>query len=281
MDQVVFEGKRAILNTLPGGPGTQAYAQGEKTVAEVTQAIGRAGHTLLPWSLGLAPVGLPLRAVYSRNGQLVFLVECAPGLYTMPWIDESRKKQGYRDVQIAVPYTVFFIGTTHGGNLLNSSVYFRTAPLTASDFSDPLCDPHFLNCSVRAYGVYCWICYVRMRAHPEPGESLLEFVAACVKYFWDAPFNRSSEQNEGQSFFGKGCGVGKPATPIPDARVRSIEAWEAASAADPRFALTVPWTPAGRTVADVFRELTRETDMPWPFTSAGDLGNLIVQKRRK
>ena len=279
MHQIRLLEKRATVSLLTGGARQRVYPQGSKPIETLTRALGEQGHTLLPWSLGLAPRGLGLRAVYSRSGRYVFLVECEPGLRTIPWVvtggDEEERK--YRDVQVSVPYTEFFFAVTHTGNLCPSSVYMRTAPVKKADFSDPLDEPHFLNCSVESYGVFCWICSQFMRGCPQKGESLLEYVAACVDYFWQAPFNDSSERHEGQSFFGRGCGTGeKHVRRLPDERVTSLEAWEVASAADPYMALTVRWNPAGRTVADTFQELTGGKGDAWPYRDAQSVANLIV-----
>lgn len=276
MMQVVLEGPRAISNLLLGGPGGQAVFQDERTVESLTRGIALRASIVSSWSIGLAPVGLPLRAMFGRNGKTVYLVEYPPGTRNVPWITRgSRSDFGagtqYEHVTIAFPYVVFFITITSAGTLSTSSVYFRTTPLTKADYSDELCDCHFLNCSVNAYGVYCWICSQKMQTSMEPGQSVLEYVAALLNYFWFSAFNRSSERHEGQSFFGKGS-AGK--RPIPDARIRTIEAWIAASREDPAFVLEVPWNPSGRTVQHVFEELTGPEQV-WPFVDAGSVANLI------
>jgi len=281
-DQVVLKGTKAVLTTVLGGSGEKAVHQGEVTVAAWSRELAECGARLLPWTFGLVPVGLPLRAVYAANERVVFLVEYPPGLRTMPWIREDSKKQWgpgttYRDVTIALPYVLFFITLTWEGALLPSSVYFRTGPLTHSGFGDALLDCHFLNCSANARGIYCWICSQHMRSSAGLGESLPAFVAASIENFWLAASNLSSEYHEGSSLFGKGSGG---AHAIPDPRVHTVRAWEEASAKDYQCALQVPWNPAGRTVRDVFDELTHSDD-PWPFQNATALGNLILAPAAK
>lgn len=276
-DQVVLEGKRAISNILLGGPGGETVFQGEVTIEKWSRALVESGARILPWTLGLVPVNLPFRAVYRANDRFVFLVEYPPGVRTMSWIREDSKTRWgegteYRDVTIALPYVLFCIATTWKGVLLPSSVYFRTQPLTKGDYSDELFDCHFLNCSVNFQGVYCWICSQHMRRVPEAGESLLAFVAATIENFWLSASNLSSEDNEGQSFFGKGSGG---AHAVPDARVHTVQAWEKASSVDPRFVLDVPWNSAGRTVQEMFCELTK-WDGSWPFKDSTRLGNIIL-----
>lgn len=284
IDQVVLEEGRAILNTLAGGPSGKATCQGEKPIADWSLAIGRRGASLLPRTIGLIPADLPLRTIHMANGRLVFLVEYPPGSRTVRWLNDGTLAQlGIRskccDVTIALPFVLFFITTTWEGTLHNSSVYFRTEPLKQLDYTDALLDCHFLNCSPNSYGAYCWICSQYMFREPASGQSLVEFVASCIDYFWFSAFNLSSEAHEGQSFFGKGCGT-KGETPIPDPRVLSIRAWKEASRADSSFVLAVPWNPAGRTVMDVFTELTGGP-VRWPFETASHLGNLILSDRRK
>lgn len=281
-DQVVLEGDRAIANALVGGPGGRIDFKGERTVSELTRTIASRGMELLPWSLGLVPTNLPLRAVYNLNGWLVFLIEYPPGLRTMRWIrEDSPERWGsgatYRDVAIALPYVVFFVAVSWQGTLGNCSVYFRTEHVQRADFHDDLLDCHFLNCSVNAHGVYCWMCSQYMRRRCSPGESALDLVRESIDNFWFAGSNLSSEDHEGASFFGKGS-AGRHQ--IRDPRVLTIGAWEKVSVADAAFALDVPWNPAGRTVLDVFTELTGG-EQPWPFATASAVANLILTRRKK
>lgn len=278
--QVVLEGNQAIANLLLGGSGGTAVFQGERPLEDWSRAIAGEGASRLPWTIGLAPVGLPLRAIHHRNGRYVFLVEYPPQVRTMPWIrEDSPEPYGfeatYRDVSIALPYVVFFWAVTEQGCLSQSSVFFRTEPLARRDYQDALLDCHFLNCSAapRRTGVYCWICSQHMRSEMKSsGETPLEFVAGCTENFFFAASNLSSEHHEGNSFFGKGT---KGRAAISDNRVRTVRAWEEASREDPRFVLEVPWNPSGYTVARVFDELTGAQEEIWPFRSAGDLAARI------
>lgn len=284
LDRMVLEGEQATLYTILGGPEGSPIEQGRTTVEAWTRRFVEAARGIPARTLGLIPQSLPLRALHVENNRIIFLVEYAPGVRTVAWTRGTRQEPSpgtaAREATVALPYVLFFI-TVHGSAYLgNSSVYFRSAPLQAADFSDPLCDCHFFNCSPRAHKVYCWICTGNLPAVVAQGQSLPDFVASVIDAFWFTGFNYSSEMHEGNSFFGLGRKGGK--REIPDPRVQTIEAWEEATAADPRFALTVPWNPAGRTVRDVFYELaTVDGGDRWPFRTASDLGNFVMNQGEK
>jgi len=281
ISQVVLEETRARAYVLLGGTGGRAIFRGEKTVAAVTQELARRSARVLPWSTGLIPASMPLRAIHTANDRLVYLAEYPPGIRTMPWIRENSPVDfgpgaTYHDVTLSLPFVLFFVTVSSEGVLLPSSVYFRTEPLRNREWTDELFDCHFLNCSPDACGVYCWMCSQYMQSRAFPKQSLPEFVAATIERFWLAASNRSSERHEGQSFFGKG--TSRPYA-LRDYRVRSVCAWEQATRQHPLFALEVPWNPARRTVADVFCELTQWKGA-WPYTTSQSVSAFILSNTK-
>jgi hypothetical protein len=273
-DQVVLEEPdRVILNTLLGGPGGRPAFQGDTSVQAFVGEFRRRCLEQESLALGLTPPGMVVRTVHHRNGVIVFLVEVAPGQRTMQWLqDDSPADFGsratYHDVEIALPWQYFFIAMTPAGHLWQrSSVYFLTTPLRALD--EPLLEPHFFNCSVEAYGVYCWVCTQHFRREEKRKESHAAFAFAFIDQFFYGGFNASSEVHEGASFWGRNR------KRILDRRVRTTTAWEAASKNDPDFALSVPWMQAPRTAADVLREIT-EIETPWPPTTTTDIAGIVT-----
>jgi len=88
---------------------------------------------------------------------------------------------------------------------------------------------------------------------------------AAITFFWAAGFNLDVEDNA----FDRSRGA--------DARVASLEAWEAATAADPLFPLGVPWIPTGLTIRQAMEHL-----LPWargaaPVADAADLADVMYR----
>jgi hypothetical protein len=66
---------------------------------------------------------------------------------------------------------------------------------------------------------------------------------ALLACLYDAGFNYSSEHHEASSWWTESRGV--------DPRIADVEAWQAASTANPLFVLDLPWLPVGMSVAQV------------------------------
>ena len=63
-----------------------------------------------------------------------------------------------------------------------------------------------------------------------------------------------------------------------DTRIASVEAWEAATAADPLFVLQVPWIPAGLTLGEaVDRLIALRPQQAVRLTDASALGDLLYR----
>lgn len=272
VDQVVLEGSEAIQNLLIGGLKGRVEYQHRMSVQDFSAALVECCVAQKRFSLGLAPHGMLVRDVHQRNGMFVFLIEEPPGVRTLQWLQSDSPAQygpsaTYRNVSIALPWVYFFVTVSADGCLGDlNSVYFRNAALRS--LHDPLCEPHFYNCSVDAYGTYCWICTQYDQREKGAKQSFFEFVDGFIERFWCSGFNASSEAHEGASFWGKNRRL------IPDERVRTIEAWEQASACDSTFVLSVPWIRSGYTPLSVYYELTA-VGTPWRPASAREFATLI------
>lgn len=274
-DQVLLERRFAVLNSLVGGPGGKAYHQGTVELEAFYQSLVALSRAQLPESLGLAPSGFTVRDIHTHRGIYVFLVEQQPGPRLLKWISPTSKadfgdETTYCDVNVSLPWQYFFVAmTASGGHCGNNSVYFRSSPLQSLD--DELCEPHFLNCSVNAYGVSCWICQQGF-SWLMPDQPMLAKVAHFVDQFYFTGFNRSSEKHEGNSFFGKNCQC------IPDARVQTVGAWQQATQINPTFPLSVPWVRAGLSPRNIYDQLTQQ-GKSWQPTTASDFGKVITNIR--
>lgn len=266
IEQLVLEGDVAFFNLLYGGPGGRTECQERTSVAAFSQEFRQRCLLTQSWDLGLVPSGLAVRGVHHQNGIVVILIEVAPGPRTMQWLaDDSPARFGpsatYQDVHISLPWQYFFIAMTPEGRLCElSSVYFRNEQLKST--SDPLCECHFFNCSVDAYGAHCWICTGGLPNMKGRNQSCFDFAESVIEKFLFGGFNESSEHYEGNSFWGENR------TRISDRRLRTIAAWHAATKEDAHFATTVSWVPAPHTAQSVFMELTDDARRHVPRMTA-------------
>ena len=107
--------------------------------------------------------------------------------------------------------------------------------------------PNLRNCA-DLHGLNCWLCL----GHRDdmPTVSSLPWnrkVSDLIDAFWTRGFNKSPDVHQEMSYWTKMQKV--------DPQVRTIEAWEKATAKNPAFPLAVPWEPAHRTVQDVMKEM--------------------------
>lgn len=270
--QVVIEEGRVINNLLYGDKTRVVEYQNETTVPEFMAYCAHSLEGYEPRSLGITPNGMIVRDIYQRGNLMVFLVELAPGPRTMQWIrDDSPTEYGadstYRDITVALPWQYFFVTMDTDGSLHDKqSVFFRNEPLRS--LTDPLCDCHFYNCSIKSYNIYCWICVQTYDTYARAGCSFMERANEFVEWFWYSGFNRSSEHNEGKSFWGENR------KKIKDRRVQTIAAWETATKDNSRFALSVPWIDSGYTPQEVYAELTADARV-WQPTSSDDIAHIL------
>ncbi len=196
----------------------------EVPLRRLTEALAGPG----PWP-GILPPGA--RLALARGPSLVLAVEQAPQVRRVEWRPGTLKEGGGapRTVALATPYVVHLVRFYRDG-FEEMRVYYRTAPLLGED--DPLNLPNLWN--VQAAESPLARCRACLRGRPAleglaPGAQ----AAAAIEFFWSAGFNLDIEDNG----FERGRAL--------DARVASLDAWEAATAADPLFVLRIPWTPSG------------------------------------
>jgi hypothetical protein len=117
----------------------------------------------------------------------------------------------------------------------DNECYFRVDPLTSVD--NELLFPALLNVSkfpsTAGARALTWICtqhldYGEVHERPELTR-YRDAVAALWHCIIGTGFNRSSEMNEGASWYGESCKV--------DKRIATIEDWEKATKVDPLVAL--------------------------------------------
>jgi len=156
-------------------------------------------------------------------------------------------------------------------------VFYRSEPVRKLNGSGgALFWPNLLNVSPHSNDCTSWFC-TQYLGREQMGRGIEAGLHAVVNHLWGGSFNLSSEHHEGQSAFGKAVQDGLP----PE--VTDLDQWEAASRADPRFVLNVPWRKAGLTIRGLIEAELRAhgvlTEPPNTATLANHL--LRAAKKRK
>ncbi len=211
---------------------------------------------------GFLPPGT--RLALARGPSLVLAVEQAPQVRRVVWRPGTLKETGEsRQAALAMPYVVYLVRFFHE-QFEEMRVYYRAAPLGTDE--DALSLPNLWN--VQAAESPLARCRACLRGRPAleglpPGAQ----AEAAIAFFWAAGFNLDVEDNA----FDHSRGL--------DARIASLEAWEAATAADPLFTLRVPWAPAGLTIRRAMEHLLHWGHAAPPVADAADLADVMYRLR--
>ena len=247
VSQLVIQDTLAIA-TAP--EGNSASMPVDKLLAKVAAGQVDSGPAILPDGI---------KAVLSQGPLTIWIWESPPRVHQFDWIANDSPKafgQGtkYRKVRLALPYVVVLavFARNEAGlpDLLpRNECFFRTAPLKR--FEDELRYPALLNCSKfdpPEGQPLSWICTQHLRPTPkmhsrEPAERFCAGFEALRHCLLETAFNYSSDHHEAASWFSESRSV--------DLRLRTVEAWQEASAKDPLFVLEVPWLKTGHTLQQV------------------------------
>ncbi len=236
---------------------------GETTVAQALERLAALEGRLPAWHV--IPRGA--RMWVPRGDALAVAVEVPPQARTLRWLAADSKRPfgpgaRYHEYFLAFPWVVLLL-VLRGGMLTGyQQLYYRTAPLGPDE---ELLLPNLPNVA-QGYGQRCWVCLASLqRVAPMPFEELIPKV---VEHVFTAAFNRSSEQHEGNSWWGEMRGL--------DPRVASPEAWQAATQAKRSFPLEVAWRPAGTTASAELRQMLDRVVPPVRPCNAADLSTLLV-----
>ena len=214
----------------------------------------------VPWT-GILPPGA--RLAVARGSSLVLAIEQAPQVRRVEWRGGTLKDGGgaRRQAALATPYVVHCLRFFQD-RFEEMRVYYRATPIQGE--ADPLSFPNLWN--VQAAESPLARCRACLRGRPPleglgPGEQ----AQAVIEFFWAAGFNLDVEDN----CFDRSRGL--------DPRVASVEAWEAATAADPLFPLQVAWSPAGLTLRQAAEHLLHWRHAGAPVAYAADLADFIYR----
>jgi hypothetical protein len=223
-------------------------------------------------ALGILPPRI--RFCCERRDAMAVVIEVEPQARTVSWLtDESKAPFGrgasYRRYFLSFPYIILLVVFRSGGITGFQQLYYRTAPLggertTHHREDEELLLPNLYNVA-EGHGQRCWLCLQFL-----PDVSRMpwpEKIDAIVDHVFSASFNQSSERHEGNSYWGS--------TREIDPRVQTLEAWEKATRENHRFALEVPWKPAGETATGVLMGMLDRVAEPFRPSRATDLAGLL------
>jgi hypothetical protein len=212
------------------------------------------GFRLLP----LLPVGT--RFILGRGPDLLIAVEQPPQVRHVTWRPGGAEGAARA---LAFPYVVYLL-LFHQGAFEEMRIYYRPAPL-ASD-TDPLYLSNLWN--VSATETPMAKCRACLQGRPPFDElTLAAQVQTVIEFFWGTEFNTAIEESCFQRAARR------------DARIVTLEAWEAASRRDPFFPLTVTWEPTGSGLRETAERLMIWRGTPRPVEDAADLVDLIYRAR--
>ncbi len=197
-------------------------------------------------------------------------IELPPHAQTVRWIaGNSRDPFGpaarYGHYFLAFPWVVILLVFQRGALTGQQQLYYRRAPL---DEGDELLLPNLLNVA-KGYGPMAWVCLQHVPpVHSLPWPKKFHVI---IDHVFNAAFNRSSEMNEGNSYWSSLKGV--------DPRVDSVEAWQEASRRNSLFALDVPWKPAGTSMRGELEFMLNSIARTPRVTTATELAGLVTRAR--
>jgi hypothetical protein len=213
-----------------------------------------------------------------RCGSLeIIVVELKPERRRILWIDEQQSPVPFgpeaiaRERRLATPYVILKVPFLRGRVIPRVEVFYRNEPLRKlSGSGGTLFWPNLLNVSPNSHDCTAWFC-TQYLGRERIRKGITAGLHAVVNHLWGGTFNRSSEHHEGQSTFGKAAKDGLP----PE--VTDLEKWEAASIANPRFVLEIPWRKTDLTVRRLIEaELKFHGAMPGT-TTVTSLANQLVR----
>lgn len=209
--------------------------------------------------------------VHRPGGVTGVVIEMPPGPRQVRWIVGSRSYESeirYETRRLSFPWVVLLVVFRNGDPTGMQQAYYRPAPLATLD--DPLFLTNLLNVA-RVNNQVSWICLQNIGRRMK-GRSWEQRVQDVVDHFWQAAFNWGADREPGSGYYADGGGV--------DHRLRTVETWEAATQANPYFALEVVWRRAPQTVRSCMESLLEAVAPYRPITSTEQVVTLMQQKRR-
>ncbi len=263
---------------------------------QASMKLGEMLERAVPRKIDTGEVILPdgVKAVRQTACGLVVVHQTPPRPWSFKWIaEDSPARWGpgtkYRTVRLALPYLVVLAVFEEGprGALLLSGrneCFFTNEPLDRAGMETKLCYPALLNCSRLPSDPgnnLAWVCTQHLDRSvllglPDIASAVRVGLGALLQHLLETGFNYSSEDHELNSWYSETVAAGV------DERISSIPAWEAASAANPVFALDVPWLDTGQSLGQIVGRIVDlyAGQRPAP-THAGDIARIVLNGTRR
>lgn len=256
-EHIQIEGEVARLFRPAGERGMTV--EREVRLADLTAALAD-GHQAD--RTPVLPEGTRLFARWRHTAVLV--IEEPPRVRRVRWSAKTLKSEGsYTEHHLAFPFIVYLVGF-YQTDFDAMRIYFRTTSLHGEE--DAL---HLSNLwNVQAAESPLARCRACLRGRPEGlSRPVGEQAAGLIEFFWATGFNRDIEDN----CFDRARGR--------DARIATLEAWEAATRTDPLFPLSVPWEPLGLSLGQALDHWRRHGDHARRIETAAELADVMYRLR--
>ena len=207
------------------------------------------------------------RIVQTRRDAVAMALEIAPHTRRVRWLaDDSKAAYGrratYSEYFVSFPFIVLLLVFRGGGLSGQQQLYYRRESL---DSGDGLLLPNLYNVA-EGYGQRCWVCL----QHVPPVYAMAwdQKISTVVDHVFSAAFNQSAERHEGNSYWTTPAAV--------DERVATMAAWQSATRADRRMALSIPWTDAGTTASAELRQMLDRVVRPRSLNTSTEFAGLVT-----
>ena len=236
--------------------------EGRKVAVPLGDLIAHLSNPKMDTAGCVLPDGV--RSAKTRGQQVIWVHETPPQVKNFKLISpDSPYKYGtqatYRNVSLSLPYVVVFASFVPGSVLGNCECFFRTSPLESMD--DELMYPAFLNCSkfpdnTKDSNPLSLICTQHVRVDglkkiEDPQAQMHAGLSALLGCLFETGFSFSTEENEGENWFGASSEKIK--------EISTVEKWQKSSLEDGLFALDVPWLKSGYTVRKVIDRIFNQS----------------------
>ncbi len=212
------------------------------------------------------PIPDNVRWLCESGKHAVYIIELQPELRSILWTDYPHNEWYEEDdavagtYTVATPYVILKVPFYKSRILGDVEVFYRNQPLQSID--DELYHTNLHNVK-QFYSSKGYLCCDGLTV--SPGLDRAEVLGELVNHLWSGEFNLELGQNF-ENFANSGH----------DKRLATIDAWQAASLADPKFVLGVKWLHANVTVRDLIEIHFRNQAIGVSPASSSQLGNLIL-----
>lgn len=261
--------------------------EGEKYSLPVDKAVKLLNPSRMETCGTVLPDGV--KYVLSTETGTIWVHQTPPKVHNFKWCKDGENysnASNYRNVRVALPYVLIFarfVRTSDGKLHISgqNECFFSNEPIKSPRAK--VFYPALLNCSKWPKDPghpLSWICTAQhdlksMKTIKDDNARLRAGFEAVRSCLFETGFNRSSEANEGESWFRMHEKAGI---------IKSVEHWEAATKkGDPLSATTVNWLPTNRTVENIARRILSgyKEEAPKTQVKGTDVSRVVTMHGKK